>query len=89
MKRRAYNYGVCHVCGGKMSEQLVKQEFWVKDRLVVIEDLPAGVCEQCGERLVNAMVSQQLANLLKDPEHLDKAPVLLVPLIRFTVPVEV
>jgi len=49
MKQKAYDYGECHVCGGKMSEQIVKQEFWLKDQLVVIDELPAGVCEQCGE----------------------------------------
>jgi len=67
-----------------MSEQLVKQEFWIKDQLVVISELPAGVCEQCGERVVNADVGQEIEELLRDQQQLDTAPVLLVPVIRFT-----
>jgi YgiT-type zinc finger domain-containing protein len=71
-----------------MSERLVKQEFWLKDQLVVIDALPAGVCEQCGERVVNAGVSQQIAGLLRNQQRLKEAPVLLVPLIRFTTQIQ-
>jgi YgiT-type zinc finger domain-containing protein len=67
-----------------MSEQLVKQEFWLKDQLVVIDEVPAGVCEQCGERIVKASVSQHIAELLRNQQRLETAPVLLVPVIRFT-----
>jgi YgiT-type zinc finger domain-containing protein len=84
MKWKAYDYGECHACGGPMSEQLVKQEFWLKDQLVVIDEVPAGVCEKCGERVVNASVSQQIEKLLRNQPRLEKAPVLLVPVIRFT-----
>jgi YgiT-type zinc finger domain-containing protein len=69
-----------------MSQPLVKQEFWLKDQLVVIDEVPAGVCEQCGERVVNASVSQQIEKLLRNQQRLEEAPVLLVPLIRFTPP---
>jgi YgiT-type zinc finger domain-containing protein len=84
MKQKAYNYGECHVCGGKVREQLVKQEFWLKDQLVIVDDLPAGVCEQCGEKVVNAEVSQHVDSLLRNERQFEKAPVLLVPVIRFT-----
>jgi YgiT-type zinc finger domain-containing protein len=69
-----------------MREQLIKQEFWLRDQLVVIDELPAGVCDQCGERIVNAQVSQQIEKLLRNQPRLAKAPVLLVPVIRFTAP---
>jgi YgiT-type zinc finger domain-containing protein len=84
MKQKAYHYGECHRCGGHISEQLIQQEFWLKDQLVVIDELPAGVCDQCGERIVNATVSQQIEKLLRNQQRLAKAPVLLVPVIRFT-----
>jgi YgiT-type zinc finger domain-containing protein len=88
MKRKSYNYGECHVCGGTMSERLVKQEFWFKDQLIVIDELPAGVCDQCGERIVNAEVSRQLEILLRTPQRVANAPVLLVPVIRFATPMK-
>ena len=37
-----YDYGDCHVCGGRVLEKRIKQEFWTKGKLVVAEDVPAG-----------------------------------------------
>ena len=47
-----YDYGECHVCGGRMAAKRIKQEFWIKGKLMVIEGVPAGVCPQCGDRFV-------------------------------------
>jgi YgiT-type zinc finger domain-containing protein len=41
----------CSQCGGThLSSQTVRSAFWDKDRLVVIEDIPAIVCIDCNER---------------------------------------
>jgi len=41
----------CSQCGGThLSSQTVRSAFWDKDRLVVIEDIPAIVCLDCNER---------------------------------------
>ena len=45
-----YDYGECHTCGNRMEGRRVKQDFWVKGKLIVVEDVPAGVCPQCGEK---------------------------------------
>ncbi len=47
-----YNYGECAVCSTSLEEKNIQQDFWVKGRLVVIENVPAGVCPQCGEKIV-------------------------------------
>jgi YgiT-type zinc finger domain-containing protein len=41
----------CPQCGSaKVKPALVKSAFWHKDRLVVVEDLPALVCGECHEQ---------------------------------------
>lgn len=82
-KKKGYNYGECHVCGERMEERRVKQDFWIKEKLVVVEDVPAGVCPRCGERVVRAEVGLQLAALLKGSARLSQAQTMKVPVIRF------
>jgi len=79
----SYNYGKCHVCGELMSEQRIKQDFWLRGRLVVIEDVPAGVCPQCGEKVVRAEVGQQIGALVEDAGRIRRARTLSVPVLRF------
>ena len=82
-KKKAYDYGECHVCGERMQERRVKQDFWVKEQLVVVEDVPAGVCPRCGERVVRAEIGLQLAALLKGSDRLRRAQTMRVPVIQF------
>jgi YgiT-type zinc finger domain-containing protein len=82
-KKKAYNYGQCHVCGERMEERLVKQDFWVKEQLVVIEGVPAGVCPRCGEKVVRADIGLQLAALLKGSAHASRVQTMRVPVISF------
>ena len=84
MKKKArYNYGDCHVCGERMRERRVKQDFWVKEQLVVIKDVPAGVCPRCGEKVVRAEIGLQIAALLKGSDQLRRAQTMSVPVISF------
>jgi YgiT-type zinc finger domain-containing protein len=78
-----YDYGKCHVCGEQMEEKEINQEFWIKGKLIVIEGVPAGVCPQCGEKVVKADVGRQLITLLGKRARLRKARVMSVPVIRF------
>ena len=76
-----YNYGECHICGERMEERKIKQEFWVKDKLILVEDVPAGVCPQCGEKVVKADVGRSIAALIEDSGKLRKARTISVPVI--------
>ncbi len=41
----------CTQCGSRrLRRDLVKSAFWHDDSLVVVEEIPAVVCEDCGER---------------------------------------
>ena len=78
-----YDYGGCHVCGERMSEKRIKQEFWIKGKLIVIEGVPAGVCPQCGEKVVKADVGRRVAELIEDSKRLRKVRTMSVPIIKF------
>jgi YgiT-type zinc finger domain-containing protein len=80
---RIYDYGECHICGQRMQEKRIKQDLWIKGKLIVIEEVPAGVCPQCGEKVVNADVGQSIAALLRDVRRLRQARTMTVPVIRF------
>ena len=42
----------CYFCKGKVVEKKVKVDFRWGDELVVIEDVPAEVCQQCGKNIL-------------------------------------
>ena len=39
-----YNYGECEICNTPIEEKSIHQDFRIKDKLVVIENVPTGVC---------------------------------------------
>src|SRR5207253_9233457 len=40
----------CHVCGGTASrEDFVNEVFTIEGRRVLVEHIPADICERCGE----------------------------------------
>lgn len=78
-----HNYGKCHVCGEQVEERIIKQDFWIKGTLIVIEDVPTGVCPQCGEKIVKAEVGRQIASLMEDSKRWRKTRTMSVPVIRF------
>ena len=77
-----YDYGQCDVCGTPMQEQSIKQDFWVRGELVVIDNVQAGVCPQCGAKIVKADVGRHIAEVLGNAERIAAAPRMTVPIIR-------
>lgn len=73
-------YGDCYYCGGKVTERKVIVDFRWKGELTVIEDVPAGVCGQCGEKYFTSETSNQLDKLVQS-RH--KATTISVPVKRF------
>lgn len=82
-KKPIYDYGKCHVCGEQMQEKRINQDFWLKGKLIVIESVPAGVCPQCGEKIVKAEVGRQLATLIANLRRLPKKRTISVPVLKY------
>lgn len=81
--KHKYDYGRCHVCGEQMEERQIKQDFWIRGKLIIIEGVPSGVCPQCGEKVVRADVGRQIAALIENAYRLAKVRIVSVPVIQF------
>lgn len=53
----------CAICGGKVEEREVSEEVRVGNDFVVIENVRAGVCVECGERYYPPGVVDRLRNI--------------------------
>ena len=65
---------ICSVCQRPLVHKLVKYTLWFNERLIVVENVPAWVCEQCGETYYDPDVVDQLTQLIWS----DTAPVRMV-----------
>lgn len=83
MKSTSYNYGECEICNTPLQEKLIKQDFWIQDELIIIEDIPVGVCLQCGEKVVKAGVGRWVTELIKNSDRIVSVPRVSVPTIKF------
>ena len=82
-KTKKYNYGECEICDAPMQEKRINQDFWIQEKLIVVKDVPAGVCPRCGEKVVKADVGRWILKLLEDSERIAKAPKISVPIVKF------
>ncbi len=57
----------CDRCGGGLRSGTTTLEIWRGEELVVVRDVPADVCEQCGEAYISPEVSDELDVLLSEP----------------------
>ena len=59
-------YDDCTFCGGRVTERRVQKPcFWGEKLIAVVDNVPAGVCEQCGERYYRAAVLKRIEVGLK------------------------
>ena len=82
-KTTKYDYGECEVCDTPLVERLINQDFWIGGQLIVVENVPAGVCPQCGEKVVRAPVGRHLAALVRDTTRIAKAARISVPALAY------
>lgn len=75
IKETGYDYGECEICNTSMQERHIKQDFWIRGELIVVENVPTGVCPQCGEKVVKADVGRWITKLLENSEQIAKAPI--------------
>ena len=61
-----YVYDECTFCGGRVTERRIQKPCFWGDKLVALVDgVPTGVCEQCGERYYRAAVLKRIEANLK------------------------
>ena len=50
----------CSYCGGAVKSAKVKVDSFWRNKLYLFEDVPAGVCQQCGEKYFTAIVAKRM-----------------------------
>ncbi len=55
----------CECCGGEIVEKRVTLHRKIKGSYVLIENVPAGVCKQCGMRYYTANVLKTIAESVR------------------------
>ncbi|MEW6448272.1 MAG: type II toxin-antitoxin system MqsA family antitoxin [Bacillota bacterium] len=58
-----HKYANCSFCGGSVEERIVNVDYRTKAGLVIIENVPAGVCRQCREQYYTAQVAKAMEKL--------------------------
>ncbi len=57
----------CHVCGGTAAKgAFVSEVFTIGDRRVLVENIPAQVCERCGEATYSRETTEKIRRLVHD-----------------------
>jgi len=55
----------CHVCGSDQTrDELVNEVFQVDGKPVLVENIPAQVCERCGEAVFSAETAEKVRLLV-------------------------
>ncbi|MGI8966706.1 MAG: type II toxin-antitoxin system MqsA family antitoxin [Limisphaerales bacterium] len=55
----------CHVCGHTVAKpEFVSEVFTIEGRRVLVEHIPAQVCERCGEALFSRETTEQIRRLV-------------------------
>ena len=54
----------CPLCGGKLEEKSITYPQKYKSRIVILENMPADVCRQCGEVLLRPDVVEHVQKLV-------------------------
>jgi YgiT-type zinc finger domain-containing protein len=70
-------YSDCFFCGGAVREQRIGREVWWHGRLHLIEDVPVGVCDQCGEKFIRPDVAKAIDRMLAgdvSPDRIVEVP---------------
>ena len=58
----------CYFCGGKVSAKQVNVMRHWKGHYILIENVPAHVCTQCGEQYYNATVAEAMDRIMRASE---------------------
>jgi HTH-type transcriptional regulator/antitoxin MqsA len=70
----------CHVCGHNSArDEFVSEVFMIEDRRVLVERIPAKVCNRCGEAIFSRETTERIRKMVRE----EAQPVRTVPLDVF------
>lgn len=72
----------CIECGGETQDRLVELLQPWGDKWYLFRDVPAHVCEQCGEQYFDADVMRRIDEMREDADSSDEH--ITIPAVKFT-----
>jgi len=69
----------CQFCGGNVIKKIINLDLWRREELYIFKNVPAKVCEQCGEKYFSSKIYGIIDRLLKEnsiPDETMVVPVL-------------
>jgi len=73
----------CYFCKGNVVDKVTSVDFWWGEDLKIIENVPAGICQQCGEKYFKGEVYREMERLVKGAGNAVRR--LTVDVLRFSV----
>ena len=67
-----HKYGDFSYGGGEVNEDKVELEYRYQGKLFIFQNVPAGVCQQCGEKYLTAKVAKKIEHRIQTKEKWDK-----------------
>lgn len=58
--------GTCYFCGGPRQENKTMVPFVVSEQVVIVKEVPAEVCAQCGEAYLTTGVTEILTSAVRE-----------------------
>jgi YgiT-type zinc finger domain-containing protein len=59
----------CYFCKGRVIKEEITVDYRWGGTLVVIRGVPAGICQQCGEKYIDSIVYKGMEMLAKNKSH--------------------
>lgn len=63
---------ICEFCDGTMEHQIIMARFRYKKQTIYVENVPAWVCNQCGEVYYDAEVVERLEKIAQRREEIER-----------------
>jgi len=54
----------CDLCGGKIKHELISYTLLFEGHWIIVENVPADVCQQCGEKLFAPETVEHLQKII-------------------------
>ncbi len=77
-----HKFGDCSFCGGEVRSDTVEMDYRYKGQLYIFQDVPAGVCQQCGEKYLIGKVLKEIERRIQAKNQWKKT--ISVPVNKFS-----
>ncbi len=71
----------CVFCGGKVKKKKVTFSYEEDDKYILVENVPAEICTECGEKTYSPEVTDELLRFAKD--EFQPVKIIEVPVFNF------